>query len=113
MVRQPNYEKLALRQKNYSFFAVFIPKGRYNGQKLIKLVRMNTPAKISSTMPSTPVITLVKYKVTITRATRILITLSINPIFFFIDDNFKVRVCKTVGKVNEKGDNKAIYFYSM
>jgi hypothetical protein len=44
------------RSNPYSFFVlqVLIPKGRYSGQKPIKLVRKNTMAKTTSTMPNTP-----------------------------------------------------------
>jgi hypothetical protein len=38
---------------------VEIPKGKYKGQKLIKLVRIKTPAKIKSTIAKVPEITLV------------------------------------------------------
>jgi hypothetical protein len=37
-----------------------MPKGKYSGQKLIRLVRINTPDKISNTIPNVPEITFVK-----------------------------------------------------
>lgn len=37
-----------------------IPNGAYNGQKLIRLVKTNTPASTNSTMPNTPEMVSVK-----------------------------------------------------
>jgi len=39
-----------------------MPNGKYNGQKLIKLVTTNIAAKNKSTIPNTPVIIFVKNK---------------------------------------------------
>ena len=61
-----------------------MPNGKYKGQKLIKLVRINIPDKISNTILSVPDITFVKYSITTTAAISILIILSATPIFFFI-----------------------------
>jgi hypothetical protein len=73
----------------YFFFApVLMPKGRYSGQKLIKLVRINTADKTNNTIATVPEITFAKYNPITTRATRILITLSIVPMFFFIFFSF-------------------------
>jgi hypothetical protein len=48
-------------QENYSFFAqVLNPKGAYSGQKLIKLVKINTAARTNKTIPQIPVIVFVK-----------------------------------------------------
>lgn len=52
------------------------------------LVRTNTPPRAKNTIPSVPVITSIRYKVSITKATITLITLSAIPIFFFITTNF-------------------------
>jgi hypothetical protein len=69
----------------YSFFLpVLMPKGKYNGQKLIRLVSTRTTASTISIMPNTPVITCVKNKIANTTATSILIDLSIAPMFFFM-----------------------------
>ena len=63
---------------------MLIPKGRYKGQKLIKLVSTKTAENTSKTIPKTPEITPVKNKTPTTTATSIRMALSINPIFFFI-----------------------------
>lgn len=63
---------------------VFIPKGTYNGQKLIKLVNTNTLASTNNTMPKAPEIILLKNKTAITAAIINLIILSAIPIFFLI-----------------------------
>jgi hypothetical protein len=69
----------------HSFFLpVLIPKGKYNGQKLIRLVNTKTTARISKIIPNMPVTTFVKNKTAITTAISILITLSVVPMFFFI-----------------------------
>lgn len=74
----------------YPFFLpVLIPKGKYNGQKLIRLVSINIADKISSTIANVPEITFTKYKTIITMAISILTTLSIVPMFFFIFIFFK------------------------
>jgi len=66
------------------FLLVLIPKGKYSGQKLIKLTITNIPANTSNTIPNMPVMIFVKNKTAITTATSILITLSTVPMFFFI-----------------------------
>jgi hypothetical protein len=64
--------------------SVLIPKGKYKGQKLRRLVRIKMADKISNTMATVPEITFAKYKPIITRAISILTTLSIVPMFLFI-----------------------------
>jgi len=63
---------------------VLIPKGRYNGQKLNKLVRINIPAKINNMIAMVPEITCVKYRITTIAAITNLIAMSMVPMFFFI-----------------------------
>ncbi len=63
---------------------VLIPKGKYNGQKLIKLVSTNTLAKASNTIPNVPGITFVKNRIAMTAAIINRIILSAFPIFVFI-----------------------------
>ena len=63
---------------------VLIPNNGYNGQKLTKLVKIKMAAKTSNTMPHVPVTIFVKYKTTNTMASKIRITLSVDPIFFFM-----------------------------
>jgi hypothetical protein len=63
---------------------VEIPKGKYSGQKLIKLVRMKTPAKRRRMMATVPDSMFVKYSVIMAIAIRILTTLSIVPMLLFI-----------------------------
>jgi hypothetical protein len=70
--------------QTYSFFVVLRPRTRHIGQKLTRLVTRSIAAKASKIIPRTPDITLVKYRITITAATIILIALSIVPTFFFI-----------------------------
>lgn len=60
------------------------PSGIYNGQKLTKLVNKNTPASTRRTMPSVPLMVLVKKSMAITAAIRVRIVLSVFPMFFFI-----------------------------
>jgi hypothetical protein len=66
------------------FLMVFHPKGTYNGQKLTKLVRRNTKAKIISTIPGVPEIIFVKYKIAMINASSTRSILSVVPIFLFI-----------------------------
>ena len=75
----------------YQFFAlvffivqVLIPKGAYNGQKLIKLVKRNTPARTNNTIPKVPVIVPVKYNAAIIAAMMNRIIRSELPMFFFM-----------------------------
>ena len=69
---------------SYFFLQVLIPKGRYRGQKLIKLVNTKIPAKANNTTPVVPLILPVVKSTIKTIAMMILITLSIDPMFFFI-----------------------------
>lgn len=66
------------------FLFVFIPSSVYNGQKLIKLVRIKIPETTSSIIAIVPERILVKYKIAIITAIAILIALSIVPILFFM-----------------------------
>ena len=69
----------------FSFFVhVFIPKGTYNGQKLIKLVATNTIAMPKRTIPSVPEMIPIKYKTATMAANPNRSNLSMLPIFFFI-----------------------------
>jgi hypothetical protein len=68
----------------YSFFMVLRPKGRYSGHIPTRLVRTNTPASTSKTIPRVPEMMCVKYNTAMVTAIRILTTLSIVPMFFFI-----------------------------
>jgi hypothetical protein len=61
-----------------------MPKGKYKGQKLIKLVMIKIPARIKRMMATVPEITFVKYNIAIATAASILTTLSKAPTFFFI-----------------------------
>lgn len=65
-----------------------MPKGRYNGQKLIKLVSRNTAAKITSTSPNTPETVPVKYNKAIVAARIMRMMRSAAPMFFFIVGRF-------------------------
>ena len=67
-----------------SFFRVEIPKGKYKGQKLKKLVMIKMMASDNKMMAVVPEIFSAKYKPAITRAMTILTTLSKVPILFFI-----------------------------
>jgi len=73
---------------DYFFFLVENPKGKYKGQKLIKLVKIRIPAKINKTMAVTSEILLVKYKLITTIAVSILNTLSAVPMLGFIEFDF-------------------------
>ena len=61
-----------------------MPNGAYSGQKLIKLVSTNIPAKTNKIIPNVPETILVKYKTAIKTAITKRIILSMVPIFFFI-----------------------------
>jgi hypothetical protein len=67
---------------------VLIPKERYNGQKLKKLVRIKIPAKINRIIASVPEITCVKYRTITKAAISNLIVMSMVPMFFFIKIEF-------------------------
>ena len=67
------------------------PKGKYKGQKLNKLVRIKTPAKISKIIAMVPEITCVKYRMITMAAITNLIAMSMVPMFFFIRLLFVLR----------------------
>lgn len=67
---------------NYSLGQVFIPKGKYSGQKLIMLVSKNTAPNNNNTKPKVPLTVPVKYKTEKIRAIITLIILSAVPMFF-------------------------------
>lgn len=70
---------------------MLIPKGKYSGQKLTKLVSKNTPPNTSKAMPNvSEVMIFVKYSATIMTATMTLAILSGEPMFFFIATVFEV-----------------------
>ncbi len=51
----PQPSSLTLKTQNsYFFFLVLSPNGKYNGQKLMKLVSTKMPASIIRTMPMVP-----------------------------------------------------------
>jgi len=68
----------------------------YRGQKLTKLVKTKTPARIQSTNPSVPGINPFQYNIPITAAIITLVTLSALPIFFFIIAYFKYSIINTI-----------------
>lgn len=68
----------------FLFLLVFIPRGKYSGQKLIKLVSKNTTARTNKIIPAVPVTFSVKNKKAIRAAIKILTILSMVPMFFFI-----------------------------
>lgn len=67
----------------YSLF-VLMPKGKYSGQKLTRLVSKKTRAKTISVIPAQPVITWVKYSAINIIATKVRKMRSKVPIFFFM-----------------------------
>jgi hypothetical protein len=71
---------------NHCFFTgqVLIPNMAYSGQKPMALVNTNIPASTSSTMPKVPPITLVKYRMATSAATKSLTITSAVPIFLFM-----------------------------
>jgi len=73
-----------VKHKIYFLGQVLIPKGAYNGQKLIKEVAAKMMAKTPSTSPNVPEITFVKYSTAMTAATIKRIVLSKVPMFGFI-----------------------------
>jgi hypothetical protein len=79
-----------------------MPNGRYSGQKLKKLVRTNTPAKIKSTIPNVPLNIFVKYKTAIANAIITLIAFSAVPIFFFITSPFILLLVNLITNLEEK-----------
>lgn len=68
----------------YFLLQVFAPNSVYIRQKLNKLVRRKIIATISRTIPKVPVSILVKKRITIKRATKVLKIRSAVPMFFFI-----------------------------
>jgi hypothetical protein len=70
------------------FFIVEILKGTYKGQKPIRLVRINTAARMPRIIAAVPVILPFIYRIATTMANTILITRSIVPMFFFICFSF-------------------------
>ena len=70
----------------FHFFVlqVLIPNGAYQGQQLIKLVNKKIIDNAINTYAKVPSITLKKYSSAITIATKILMPLSVVPMFFFI-----------------------------
>ena len=85
----------ACSPKNYLVPPFFIghvlrPNGAYSGQKLMKLVKRNTPASTINTMPKVPVTVPVKYKIPITAAINALTIRSVLPMFFFMSFYFLV-----------------------
>jgi hypothetical protein len=69
---------------------VFIRKGKYNGQKPIKEVAINTTAITPDTIARTSEITFVKNRITRKEAIKIRIVLSVVPIFFFISLHYLI-----------------------
>jgi hypothetical protein len=63
---------------------VLMPNGAYKGQKLTILVKTKTADRTIKTIPSVPVITLVKNKIAKITATTTLIIRSAEPMFFFM-----------------------------
>ena len=61
-----------------------MPKGTYNGQKLIKLVTANTNAIPKSIIPNVPKMIPIKYKTATIAANIRRSNLSMLPMFFFI-----------------------------
>ena len=82
---QDNYKSIwSNNSVIYLFLQVEIPKGKYSGQKLTKLVNTNTTARVNNIIPKVPEIVFVKYKPAISTAIATLTNLSIFPIFAFI-----------------------------
>jgi hypothetical protein len=65
-----------------------IPKGRYKGQKLIKLVKTNTAERTNNTIANVPEMTFPKNNPKTTNAIITRIARSMVPIFFFIITDF-------------------------
>ena len=72
------------------WFLVLILNGRYKGQNPIRLVRIKRTASTSKMIPNTPEITLVKNNTAIRTAIRILTTMSMVPMFFFMNFGFRL-----------------------
>lgn len=86
------YSPFILLITYYFFLQVLIPKGKYKGQKLTKLVSVNTAANTSNTMPKVPLMVPVKYSAAIIIATINLIMRSAVPIFVFITIGFMMQI---------------------
>ena len=82
-----------------SFLQVDNPNGRYNGQKLIALVKTNIPPSTINTIAITPVIVPEKYSNAITPAKTSLITRSKFPMFFFISKDLELRLNCFISKL--------------
>lgn len=88
---------------------VLIPKGAYNGQKLIKLVKRNTPAKTNNTIPKVPVIVPVKYNAAIIAAMMNRIIRSELPMFFFMTLFLVVQFLKDQNNTRDYDDTYKTY----
>jgi hypothetical protein len=80
-------KKILINEKQlfyFLFLQVFIPKGRYSGQKPTNDVNKKTIPIINSTKPSVAFTLLVKYNTANTIARIIRTTRSALPIFFFM-----------------------------
>jgi hypothetical protein len=75
---------MLLKIDNYFLSLVDIPNGKYKGQKLIRLVKMNIPAKANKTIATVPEMISIKYRMAIAIATTTRRRRSILPIFGFI-----------------------------
>jgi len=71
------------------FLVVLIPKGKYRGQKLTKLVSNIIIANAPKTRARVPLITSIKYNTNTKIAIAIRIILSVNPMLDFIVFFFK------------------------
>jgi hypothetical protein len=72
---------------------VLIPKGAYNGQKLIKLVRIKTTANVISTIPHVPLTVSVKNRVVKIAASTSRMMRSEEPMFAFIKELLFWQTC--------------------
>ena len=93
-------------------FRVEIPKGKYKGHKLTKLVTIKIPARIKRKIAIVPEITFPKYRAINIMARSILTILSIEPIFFFMINSLIIdheQICEGLQKdkttlINTKTD---------
>jgi hypothetical protein len=67
---------------------VEILRGKYKGQKPIRLVTKNITARMPRIIAQTPVIVPVIYRTATITAKSILMTRSVTPMFFFISFSF-------------------------
>jgi hypothetical protein len=79
---------LVMALTNYFVLHVFIPNTVYKGQKLINDVAKKTPPNTNNTIPNVPATVPVVNKIVTITAKAILIALSTEPMFFFIQFNF-------------------------